>query len=183
MPNNETAKTKSAPKRRGWIILFCAVAGLLIYTVVALALHKSQDAPTVPAAGADGKVYTLVTESPGVDARSRGPQPHGKAYHLTAVVSAAAQVKGLSGTERLAGNAGMLFLYNEVGERCFWMKDMRYALDIIWLDAQKRVVHIEPDLTPDTYPQSYCAPAKYGIELNAGEAAKSGIAKGQILSF
>lgn len=179
MPSNETAKTKWAPRRLAWILLLCAIVGLL-YITVASTLQRNQDAPAGVQTNIDGKTYILITGSPNAEER---PRQHGKAYNLTSVVSPGAQAKGLSGTEQLADNAGMLFWYDKVGERCFWMKDMRYALDIIWLDAQKRVVRIEPDLTPETYPRTYCAQARYGIELNAGEAAKSGIAKDQVLSF
>jgi len=147
-------------------------------------LQRTAPASEKPAGSKlDGKKYTLVAPPPEPDNAARLPQVHGKSYRLTAVASYDAQVKGLSGTDRLADNAGMLFWYDETAERCFWMKDMRYSLDIIWLDAQKKVVHVEPELAPNTYPNTYCAQARYVIELNAGQAAGSGITKGQVLSF
>ncbi len=79
----------------------------------------------------------------------------------------------------------MLFVFEGVAVQCFWMKDMHFSIDIIWLDAEKRVVHIEKDVSPETYPRTFCPskPAKYVIELSAGEASRSSIRPGQKLSF
>ncbi len=104
-------------------------------------------------------------------------------FYLETVSSEASQQKGLSGRSLLAPEAGMLFLYTSSTERCFWMKDMRFPIDIIWADANRRITRIEPKLSPDTYPQSYCADAQYVIELPAGSAAKNGLQAGRQLSF
>ena len=93
------------------------------------------------------------------------------------------QEKGLSGTAALDPNSGMLFWNAAEAKQCFWMKDMHYNLDIIWLDRNKKVTHIEYNLSPKTYPKTFCAQGKYVIELNAGEAKRSGITKGQVLTF
>jgi uncharacterized membrane protein (UPF0127 family) len=89
---------------------------------------------------------------------------------------------GLGDRDGLAIDKGMVFLYSREGELCFWMKDMRFPIDIIWLDHDKRVVHIEPSLSPDTYPQTYCpSKAQYVVELAAGETQAAGIQKGSVL--
>jgi uncharacterized membrane protein (UPF0127 family) len=107
----------------------------------------------------------------------------GSEYRLKPVNSPEDQERGLSSTANLDKQTGMIFVNNEVAERCFWMKDMNYPLDIIWVDDKKQVVHVEADVAPDTYPQTFCAQAKYVIELNAGAAATSGITTGKTLSF
>lgn len=104
-------------------------------------------------------------------------------YHLEHVNSDAARAQGLSNRTTLAADSGMLFVFDSVGERCFWMKDMRFALDILWLDQQKRLTHIEHAIAPDTYPRAFCYEAQYVIELNAGEAASAGLGNGQQLNF
>lgn len=85
----------------------------------------------------------------------------------------------------MAQDQGMLFVFNAPDTVCFWMKDMRFSLDIIWLDAQKEVVHIEKNVSPETFPKTYCPdkPAQYVIELNAGEAARNHLVAGHRLSF
>jgi uncharacterized protein len=90
----------------------------------------------------------------------------------------AEQQKGLSGRSGLAKNSGMLFVYEAAqNQRCFWMKDMRFAIDIVWVDADKKVVAVQPNLTPDTYPQRYCntVPAQYVLEVPAGDAQRLGL--------
>lgn len=104
-------------------------------------------------------------------------------YKLEIVSSAVDQAKGLGGRAGLAANRGMLFAYDNADERCFWMKDMRFAIDIIWFDSDKTVTHIEPHLMPSTYPREYCASAQYVVELQAGQTAKSGLRIGQAARF
>jgi uncharacterized membrane protein (UPF0127 family) len=93
--------------------------------------------------------------------------------------------KGLSGRQSLAPDAAMLFTFDEAKAWCFWMKDMAFSLDIIWLDDSKRIVAIAPNLAPETYPQDYCPPkpARYVVEVNAGTAAQLGLKPGDQVSF
>ena len=81
------------------------------------------------------------------------------------------QVKGLSGRKSLPQNAGMLFVYNEKDFRTFWMRDMEFAIDIIWIDGEK-IVEITENLpvpTDENIP-SYTSKAKVdkALEVNAG---------------
>jgi uncharacterized protein len=57
-------------------------------------------------------------------------------------------IKGLSIKDHLRENQGMLFMFDTPGKYDFWMKDMKFPLDIIWLDNNRTVVHIEHDLVP-----------------------------------
>lgn len=94
------------------------------------------------------------------------------------VDTAELQQLGLSGRQDLGDNSGMLFVFDDSSiERCFWMKDMNFAIDMVWLDSDKKVVHIENDVAPETYPNSFCPdqPAKYVLEVNAGRAEQLGI--------
>ena len=56
--------------------------------------------------------------------------------------SAERQRRGLSGRPSLARGEGMLFVYDEPAPRGFWMPDMNFDIDIVWIRAG-RVVHIE----------------------------------------
>jgi uncharacterized protein len=84
----------------------------------------------------------------------------------------ALRAQGLSGHEPLKSNEGMLFVFDTDGMYSFWMKDMLFPIDILWLDAEGDVVHIEKNLSPDTYPQSFTpgSPSRYVLELRAGFA-------------
>jgi uncharacterized membrane protein (UPF0127 family) len=56
--------------------------------------------------------------------------------------------KGLSVKDKLKENEAMLFVFGESAKRSFWMKDMKFPIDIIWLDSDGNVVHIEQNLQP-----------------------------------
>ncbi len=92
----------------------------------------------------------------------------------------ATRVRGLSGRAMLPPRTGLLFIFLDDDTHGIWMKDMRFPIDIVWLDADLRVVHIESDVSPDTFPMSFVppVPARYVLEVNAGEASTAGIVTG-----
>ena len=83
------------------------------------------------------------------------------------------QERGLSHRDSIEQGKGMLFTFNTEGEHPIWMKDMQFPIDIIWIDAEMRVVHIEQRVAPETYPQTFTSPspAKYVLEVPAGYAS------------
>lgn len=88
---------------------------------------------------------------------------------------------GLSGRPSMAMNQGMLFDFRQPGEYCIWMKDMKFALDIIWLSEEKEISQMIDNLTPDTYPKSYCGPptSRYVVEVNSGVIKAADLHTGQ----
>lgn len=91
--------------------------------------------------------------------------------------------QGLSGRTSLSEGKGMLFLFEAPGRYGFWMKDMRFSLDIIWAAPDGTIVSIDHNLSPNTYPQVFypAAPAQYVLEVPAGFAAKHAIVPGMAL--
>jgi hypothetical protein len=83
--------------------------------------------------------------------------------------------KGLSNRKSLGENDGMLFVFSEPGTPAFWMKDMEFSLDIIWIQNDT-VVDIASNLPPlaGDYVSTYAprVPANYVLEVNAGFTAK-----------
>jgi uncharacterized membrane protein (UPF0127 family) len=77
---------------------------------------------------------------------------------------------GLSGTPQLAPDEAMLFVLDGPTRACFWMKDMRYNLDILWFDSDKHLTHDVVNVSPSSYPNTYCPPrdAKYVLEIVGG---------------
>ena len=99
------------------------------------------------------------------------------------------QTQGLSDRLGLAEGTGMIFVFNSPAPQYMWMKDMNFALDMVWLDQNKKVVHIAADATPQSYeknpPEIFFSetPALYVIELPSGDAGRFGIALDSLLSF
>lgn len=105
-------------------------------------------------------------------------------FSLQVADTEAKQDLGLGQRERLAADQGMVFTYDKPRQLCFWMKDMRFAIDMLWLNSDKTVTRLEPAVSPSTYPQNFCADqAQYVIELPSGAAASSGIKTGSQLQF
>lgn len=92
---------------------------------------------------------------------------------------------GLSGTASLAQNTGMLFIFNTPAKYGIWMRGMKYALDIIWLSSNKKVITIDSNISPNTYPKTFypAENSKYVLEVNAGTAQRLNIHVGTTSSF
>jgi uncharacterized membrane protein (UPF0127 family) len=82
----------------------------------------------------------------------------------------ATRTRGLSGRASLAENTGLLFIFNRADYYGFWMEEMNFPIDIIWLDNNWRVVDITINALPQNFPTTYQprAPARYVLEVNAG---------------
>lgn len=102
---------------------------------------------------------------------------NGQVHKLEIADTETLQTKGLSGREKLDQNTGMLFVFNNPNTHCFWMKDMLINIDIVWLDASHKVVDIEHDLSPKSYPKQFCPdkPSKYVLEVNADVMKSHGV--------
>lgn len=141
MPRNRTKKTAS--EHRKFLLLGLWIAALVLFVASACYLRPKN---LVPLRFKDRTIYMERVNKP---------------EDLS---------KGLGGRSNMPKNHGMLFVYDNAGIHCHWMKDMRFALDMIWLDESKKVIKVQENIAPETYPQNFCpdSPAKYVIELNAG---------------
>lgn len=82
--------------------------------------------------------------------------------------------QGLSGRESLPADAGMLFVFDAPAVRTFWMKGMKFPLDIIWIQ-NNRIVGIEKNVPPEPGKsvfslKMYTSPEAVDrvLEINAG---------------
>jgi uncharacterized protein len=106
----------------------------------------------------------------------------GTLFSLEVADTDALRQQGLSGKHALGQNQGMLFVYQNPGKRCMWMKDMDFPIDMMWLDASKKIIGIEDRIFPSTFPATFCHSAsQYVIELSIGRSSEFTI--GQQLSF
>ncbi len=102
------------------------------------------------------------------------------------------RIKGLSNTPFLPDNVVKLFAFGTPGNHSIWMKDMNYPLDILWAEEDGTIVHIEENVSPDTYSRenprasrSYESPvpAWFVIEANAGFVASNTIQVGDKMTL
>lgn len=136
------------------------ISGAVIFCVAALLVYGAFHVPHVPVSRVTVGDTTLVVD---------------------VADTPALRQQGLSGRESLASGSGMLFIFPQEGNWGFWMKDMRFALDIIWANDAGVIVTIWPHVAPSTYPKVFYphAPALYVLEVPAGYAAAAGIGVGQ----
>lgn len=100
------------------------------------------------------------------------------------------QRRGLGYRDNLESDKGMLFLYDNPQVRRFWMKGMRFAIDIIWIRHGK-IVHIEKNIPPPpmmtkdsnlkTYGHSVLADSV--LEVSAGVSEKLNFSIGEIVAI
>lgn len=97
----------------------------------------------------------------------------------------AERVRGLSGTESIDLNEGMLFTFPVDGTYGIWMKEMLFPIDIFWVDALGKIVHIEHHVTPESFPAVYTneVPARYVIETVGDFAELHNIRLGSMVTF
>jgi uncharacterized membrane protein (UPF0127 family) len=98
------------------------------------------------------------------------------------VDTASSREQGLSGRLGLGEDKGMLFIFDHPGKYGFWMKDMLFAIDIVWINEDGIVVHVERNISPSSYfvtnpPQTFIntPEALYVLEVAAGESEEKGL--------
>lgn len=101
--------------------------------------------------------------------------------HVAIADTEASREQGLSGVRGLAPDEGMLFIFESDGRPSFWMKDMLFAIDMLWISSDGRVVFIAPSVSPDTFPQAFTpdTPARYVLEVPAGFSEKHSLEAGK----
>jgi uncharacterized membrane protein (UPF0127 family) len=95
---------------------------------------------------------------------------------------------GLMYRDHLKKDHGMMFFFDQAQEWTFWMKNTLIALDLIWMDEKKRVIHIERNVpictrTDDSCPQYRPNDGMYVLEIAAGTVDGLKIEKGTKLQF
>jgi len=106
-----------------------------------------------------------------------------KQFELEIAKTQDARMTGLMRRDSMPADHGMIFVFRTVQEWSFYMKNTRIPLDIVFVDANGRIVSIQQMKPYDLTSISPPAPVKYAIELNQGAAAKAGAKVGDQLSI
>lgn len=163
MQNKETVKTALALRQgRPWIYAVAILLILVSLVVGAVILQRN----IVKVNYVDAKIGEFE-------------------YRLEVVDTESAREKGLSERGDLGLSEGMLFVFPKDDDWAIWMLQMRFPIDIIWLDSGKKVVGIKQNATPGSYPEAFRADAqnRYVIELNSGEVAKIDLQVGDTVQW
>lgn len=95
------------------------------------------------------------------------------------------RTKGLSGSNPLGEDQAMLFLFDSPSKYGFWMKEMRYPIDIIWVNTKGKIIYIVKDAKPESFPEVFKPrdEAIVVIEIKGGLSKKVGLLEGDYIRF
>ena len=150
------------------------VIGICAVTAGGFYFFYAHDSANVNAALSDFPGYTASTV-----------QIDGNTIHVAIADTPALQELGLGNRGGLPDGEGMLFVFDADKEYAFWMKDMQFSIDMVWISASKNIVYMAQDVSPATYPEDFVptAPARYVLELPAGYAQARGFKVGDSAIF
>lgn len=92
--------------------------------------------------------------------------------------------QGLMGRRSMRDDRGMLFLFDRPEPRSFWMANTPLPLDILFIDANQRIINIHRNTRPfseESLPST--APAQYVVEVNGGWCDRNGVKEGDAISW
>lgn len=112
----------------------------------------------------------------------------GERYQVEIADDDAERARGLMFRDALAPGHGMLFIHDRQEPQAYWMKNTKIALDILYFDQDRKLVAQQRNVPPCSagdrcppYPSH--VPARYVLELNAGQAARLELENGAELTF
>lgn len=101
----------------------------------------------------------------------------GRPVYVDIADTPALREQGLSGRKILKDNEGMLFVFDTPTKPGFWMKEMNFPIDIIWINEESLVADVSENLLPSSYPQIFSprTEIKYVLEVPAGFVKKNNV--------
>ncbi len=175
----------------GLVVPFSALA-LYVYFTTSTSTPSTEGtaAVSVASSGVDASPVAQATTSPDVGEavlfQNTKPMKIGDTLVEASVARTwPERIKGLSGTPALPGGVVKLFVFETPGYHSIWMKDMNYAIDILWVDEALKIVHIAEHVSPDSFPETFTPklPAVYVIETVAGFVDQHGIRLGALVEL
>ena len=115
--------------------------------------------------------------------------PNGKQIRAEAEIDPIDMQKGMMFRDSLPRGRGMLFIHDKPGLYPYWMYQVRIPLDMLWMDANHRIVEVSADTPPCKTKASDCdkygghQQAQFVLELGGGEAKRLGLHEGDTLVF
>ena len=171
---------KPRDRKRNRIIIACFVIFIIIvsyvvYHSVVYGIRKAQSNAYSSTDAINSVYLKSVSVSCGVDNTF-------KAYVAN---NNADREKGLSIFNKINDSQAMLFVFDSSKKYSFWMKDMKFPIDIVWLDENGQIVFISENVPVDSYPNMFTpdTDSRYVLEFNADIVKKDGIKIGDTCNF
>jgi len=107
-------------------------------------------------------------------------------YNAKLATSQIDRERGFGNLASIDSGRALLMVFPNDGLWGIWMKDMKFPIDIVWLNAGKKVVHVEQNVSQESstdktyYPR---VPARFVIEMSAGNIKSKNIKIGQVATF
>lgn len=172
-------------------MLTFAIAGVAGLIIVAVVVYYYAGIMVLPGQQESQLQQTLIQEEirSGNDSYQRiNITVNGQSLIADVSATAEQRTRGLTVKDALAENEAMLFVFDKQAKHKFWMKDMKFPIDIIWIGSDKSVIDIENSLKPcnsgflcSTYEPD--GDSLYVLETISGFAQRYGIVKGTIVEF
>jgi len=173
------------------VLIVFLIVGITLLLITGVVLYLYPGIMIKPAGKESQPQQTLIQEDIRAETNSH-PQVNITINDqiLIADISATPEqrTRGLSLRGTLAENEAMLFVFDAEAEHRFWMKDMKFPIDIIWISSDKIVVDIEHNLQP-CYLGLFCptyepeGDSLYVLETVGGFAGKYRVVKGTPVEF
>ncbi|MBK5294198.1 MAG: DUF192 domain-containing protein [Acidobacteriia bacterium] len=115
--------------------------------------------------------------------------PNGQKIQCEVMIRSEDMARGMMFRDSLEADRGMLFHHAAAGQYPYWMFQCKIALDIIWMDQNKRIVEMSPNTPPCTGAAETCpsygghAVARTVLEMQAGSIARHGLKVGDRIEF
>ena len=130
----------------------------------------------------------LLALSACASARTPWVEVGGERFQVEVADDDAERARGLMFRDAMADDHGMLFIHDRQEPQAYWMKNTKIPLDILYFDDARKLVSQQREVPPcslgdacPAYPSD--APARYVLELNAGEAARLKLKDGAQMTF
>ena len=132
-----------------------------------------------------GSFFLFLRQTPTVLNQQKIIEINDKEIAVEVAATAETRSKGLSGRGSLEEGTGMLFIFDSPAQYGFWMKDMNFAIDIVWIDEKFHIVDVDKEVSPETFPQVFypAQEIKYVLELLAGTVDKYRIATNTVVQL
>lgn len=158
-------------------------------SLVALFILACSNPPTTATATTEMQTPTPATTTQAAvpDTSPRVILPDGFVVKTEIAADEETRAQGLMFRDQLRPGTGMLFFFPADGEYPFWMRNTLIPLDMIWINADRKIVAMHHDVPPcktqecPSYPPR--ATSRYVLELAGGEARKHGLKVGDPLRF